>query len=515
MAVGERLFLETRFSQFFAAHSGGDVNRPLTMGDPVMDASATTGTPLPGPFAGQAMNCRACHLVDEQKDRAGNRTYADFARHSPIPAREDGLTVTPRNSPPLVGASLPRRGGVFLHFDAEFPSDEALVKGTFTGRNFGWLPGEQAQAVAHIARVLREDDGSGDLAQSYGGAYRVVLGGTDAAIPKDFRLPRRFRIDAEQASDAELLDAAARLVTAYMESLTFATDASGAHSGSPYDVFLRKNRLPRKPHAGEAPAAYTRRLRAAVERLAAPRFVDSTDGTFTVHAQPFAFGAVELAGLRTFLATAGDGASAVGNCTACHPAPDFTDFGFHNTGVAEIEYDAAKGAGAFAALAIPSRAARDAAPGAYLPPSPAHPSASGVFRSLVSPDHPGRTDLGLWNVYGNADLASPAQQRRLDRVLCRALERKRRTCPSGGQLDATVGLFKTPGLRDLADSAPYLHTGEKDTLEDVLTFYVEASDRARAGMLRNADAQLANVHIGPDDVAPLAAFLRALTEDYE
>jgi hypothetical protein len=29
VAIGERLFLETRFAEFFARNSGGDVNRPL------------------------------------------------------------------------------------------------------------------------------------------------------------------------------------------------------------------------------------------------------------------------------------------------------------------------------------------------------------------------------------------------------------------------------------------------------------------------------------------------------
>ena len=66
VALGERLFLETRFAEFFARTSGGEVNRPLPAGDPVVDTTETTGDPLPGPFAGQAINCRACHMVDEQ-----------------------------------------------------------------------------------------------------------------------------------------------------------------------------------------------------------------------------------------------------------------------------------------------------------------------------------------------------------------------------------------------------------------------------------------------------------------
>jgi hypothetical protein len=63
------------------------------------------------------MNCRSCQLVDEQKGipGGGNRTYADFGRHSTLPPREDGKLLTPRNSPPLVNASLNRRD-FFLHF---------------------------------------------------------------------------------------------------------------------------------------------------------------------------------------------------------------------------------------------------------------------------------------------------------------------------------------------------------------------------------------------------------------
>jgi hypothetical protein len=64
---GERLFLETRFAQFFKAYldSGGKVNDALPASDPVVDQAQTTGLPLPGPFAGLSMNCRSCHFVDE------------------------------------------------------------------------------------------------------------------------------------------------------------------------------------------------------------------------------------------------------------------------------------------------------------------------------------------------------------------------------------------------------------------------------------------------------------------
>ncbi len=73
--MGERLFVETRFAQAFKVYldSGGNVNDALTVGDPVMDLSETTGpgVGLPGPFTGLTMNCRACHLVDDMSVRQG------------------------------------------------------------------------------------------------------------------------------------------------------------------------------------------------------------------------------------------------------------------------------------------------------------------------------------------------------------------------------------------------------------------------------------------------------------
>ena len=181
VAIGERLFLETRFAQFFAANSGVDANATLAVGDPVMDTTKTIESPQPGPFAGQSMNRRACHLVDEHNAALGNRTYADFARRSPVPDRGDGHTTTPRNSPSLVNASLRRPGGMRLHFDGEFASGRELAIGTFTGRNFGWLPAERLPAIAHIGRIIRDDDGTGALAR---GIRRRVSHGLERNRPE-------------------------------------------------------------------------------------------------------------------------------------------------------------------------------------------------------------------------------------------------------------------------------------------------------------------------------------------
>lgn len=515
-AAGERLFLETRFAQFYFANSGGDVNAALAQGDPTVAVTVTRGAPLAGPFAGESMNCRVCRLLAEHRNAPGGgvRTYADFARRSPIPAREDGRTMTPRNSPALVDASLSREAPFLLHFDAEFATAEDLVVGTYTGRNFGWLAEERGDAVAHIARVIREDDGLGALAGQYGGIpYADLFAGLG---DPEFALPAAFQTDVDVATDEEVVDAAARLVAAYMDSLVFHQDGTGRFDGSPYDVFLAKNGLPRAPGFGETDIAYSRRLRGLVGALPGPVFVTPADGTLTLHDQPFVFGPRELQGLRVFLAEPRPGGGApggAGNCLACHAAPTFSDFRLHNIGTAQAEYDALHGDGAFAALDVPTLAERNADPDLYLAPSAAHPRAEGIFRAVPSAADPSLTDLGLWNVFANP--AIPGPQAALRQLLCAETGLPPAQCTDAALLPRAVARFKTPGLRDLGQSAPYFHTGQANALDDVVDHYRRFSQLARQGMVPNAAPELGGVDLQPGDIGPLVAFLRSLNEDYE
>lgn len=518
VAIGERLFLETRFAQFFFSHANGDANARLESSDPVLDITETLDSPLPGPFAGQSINCRACHLVDEQEGvpDGGNRTYTDFTRRSPVPARDDGNIHTPRNSPPLVNAFRVKRRELLLHFDGEFATVQDLVKSTLTGRNFGWRLQEQQQALAHIAHIIRNDEGSGELAQQFGGAYPVVFKRTDPCVPSEFRLPVRFRMAVTTASDMEILEAVAKLIEAYLRSLVFPQDTEGTFNGSPYDVFLRKNDLPRAPAAGEADIDYGRRLRKLLDDLTTPHFVSDDDGTFNTHQQAFIFGPLELRGLKIFLREPDVvplppeviAQGTIGNCIACHSPPNFTDFRFHNTGASQEEYDAIHGSGAFAALSIPDLRTRRHGHNAYLPPTPQHPKAQGPFRDSPAADKPGHTDLGLWNVYANADFPKP--QGRIQQLLCE----HNASCLPRHLLPKAIALFKTPGLRDLGHSAPYFRTGRQETIEAVVGFYTGISALLRAGWLRNGAPQLAGMALVTGDMAPLSAFLKALNEDY-
>lgn len=392
------------------------------------------------------------------------RTYADFARRSPIPARADGKTHTPRNSPALVDSTVDRPGGALFHLDTEFNSMEDLVAAPFTGKNFGWLPGERAQAIVHLARVVRGDDGSFNLTDQSGRlSYRILFTGTNSAILDDLRLPPQFRAFVGSGTDQEVFDAVVIVVAAYVNGLLFSqTDDNGTPIRSPFDVFLEINGLPQQPDSNESPLDYSRRLRTLVNGLASPQFVTSnpnrTDGLFQFHTQPFTFGAQELEGLKIFLAepsaippTGPELATGkIGNCLACHAAPSFTDFKLHNTGTAQREYDSIHVAGAFTALAIPTLATRNGNYNGFLPATEDHPNASERFRAIPILADPTLTDLGVWNVFANPDMLNP--QAKIRAILCD----DQVPCPlsDAALLDMAIARFKTPGLRDLSHSAP-------------------------------------------------------------
>jgi cytochrome c peroxidase len=68
------------------------------------------------------------------------------------------------------------------------------------------------------------------------------------------------------------------------------------------------------------------------------------------------------------------------------------------------------------------------------------------------------------------------------------------------------GTFKTPTLRDIALTAPYMHDGSVKTLEEVVELY------DRGGIPnRNLDNRIRPLHLGPEQKQDLVAFLRGLS----
>jgi len=487
VAIGQWLFSDPRFSQCFA---GGSMDR--------LNHSATSP---------DAMSCARCHVPPQSHTaRESICDFCDRVARSTVPPREDGRTTTPRNSPSLVGAFTPAAENSLLHFDGEFASADALVAETFLGRNYGWLPREHGVALHHFASVIRADQGahgrSDDIVGRY--SYADLLGGSDGSLPEALRLSAAERIEVSRATDEEILAHCSHLVAAYVRSLQFARDDDGFFVGTPYDAFLKLNRLPRAPREGETPREYTQRLNEAVAALRVPKFI-SPAGT---QSGVGVFGESELRGLRIFFKSAvGDAQkSAAGNCAECHTPPAFTDFSFHNTGAAQDEYDSTHGAGAFLQLRIPSLAERAADGERWLPATPAHLQAQGLMRLAALVEDPNRADLGAWNIFANPDFA--VAQPRLERVFNRAGERR-----GDAALTRAIAAFKTSTVRNLGTSAPYLHTGRAQRIEDVIRFYQRMSDLAHRGQMRNAPPEFFSMRLAEEDVEPLVHFLRALNQE--
>lgn len=71
---------------------------------------------------------------------------------------------------------------------------------------------------------------------------------------------------------------------------------------------------------------------------------------------------------------------------------------------------------------------------------------------------------------------------------------------------ADRGKFRTMGLRNIAQSAPYMHNGALATLDDVVRFYA-----AGGGETPNKAPELKPVALSDGEVADLVAFMHALT----
>lgn len=337
-----------------------------------------------------------------------------------------------------------------LHSDGEFTSLEDLVLGTLAGRTFGWLPDEEAEARSWIVGVIQGDPGAESDEPPYAELFR-----------------RAYDIDPGRSPAAEVLDGVARAVAEHVRTLE-------APRNSPYDRFLDANGLAGVPAAQEPAEAYARRLLrdlALAESGPGIRFVPG-------------FSPQALDGLKLFLrvpgSEEGDGADAspVGNCVACHPPPDFTDHSFHNVGASQGEYDQVHGAGSFARLEI--------AAGSRPVPH---------FQAQPQRRWPQRVDLGHWNF---ADPSSPLRR-------------------SGEGAEAflrrMVGTFKTPTLRNLAYSHPYLHNGVYPTVRETLEAKLEWSRMARRGELRSADEELLGMALDDDAVSLLVTFLASLGDE--
>jgi len=380
------------------------------------------------PESNFAASCRSCHLPEWAPE--GRRAYADSERYSLIPTNSDGRKrTTLRNVPTLLDVAGQERYG----HDGRFRSLEDAIAGELVSIHMGWLPGEREWALNHIYASVVYDAGVDEIAegQTYAEQFETA-----------------YSIDVETMSSEEIIDVVVKCLSQYVSTLQ-------STRTSAYDAFAYMNRLPRALAEGETPEFFgnTQLARLAnLEFRTAPK----------IHP---GFNEDAYAGFKIFMRTTGE--PRTGNCVTCHMPPLFTDRAFHHTGVAQAEYDALHGDGAFARIAIPNT--EDAI-------RPADD-----FGPKLENGNQVNADLGHWNF-----AETPGE--------------------------TVLGVFKTPTLRNLKYTDPYMHNGKYASLEGVIAQKIKACALAKSGDLRNANRALTVMNITEADIAPLSAFLTTLND---
>lgn len=72
------------------------------------------------------------------------------------------------------------------------------------------------------------------------------------------------------------------------------------------------------------------------------------------------------------------------------------------------------------------------------------------------------------------------------------------------------GQFKTPGLRNVSRTAPYMHNGLFRTLEDVVEFYNDGGGRGRGIEVISQDSKVAKLDLTEQQKKDLVSFLKSL-----
>ncbi|MGE0130954.1 MAG: cytochrome-c peroxidase [Blastocatellales bacterium] len=74
------------------------------------------------------------------------------------------------------------------------------------------------------------------------------------------------------------------------------------------------------------------------------------------------------------------------------------------------------------------------------------------------------------------------------------------------------GMFKTPGLRNVARTAPYMHNGGFNALEEVVDFYNDGGGRGRGLDVYSQDAKVAKLDLTEQQKKDLVSFMKSLND---
>ena len=167
------------------------------------------------------------------------------------------------------------------------------------------------------------------------------------------------------------------------------------------------------------------------------------------------------------------------SCVECHHSPLLSDQSFHNIGVPQV------GAGVLKETDCPSGATCDCVAGVVCLPWGAFFGLSVLQRTALRVDHPTYSD-------------NPA------------LGERHRRWYEASLTDNLKGAWRTPTLRDVALTAPYMHNGFYRSLEEVVAHYNQGGTGLGAAS-DQVDPKIRPLGLTEAEMADLVEFLKTLT----
>lgn len=365
-----------------------------------------------------------------------------------------GLAKTQRNSPTIVNTFA----AFWFFWDGRADSLAAQAIRPFED------PKEHGITRTHIARHVM---------LHYLDQYETLFGRVPGVLRAD--LPRSAKPNREHAElSDEVVDAALTSIGSRQALQTLADDA--ARSGTDIRDAFRRRHTP-APDVLDADAVAFARLdeetRQAINRLAANvgLAIEAFEKGIVANRSPFddflsrwlssanadpegsldvAFGAQQYLGFDLFMTK--------GACAVCHTGSIFSDSQFHN-------------------LALPSNG-EELAIGRSL----------GLALTV-------RDEFNCLGSYGTFPERQVSES-------CKDMRFLNFTTPEG------IGSFKTPTLRNVAETAPYMHDGSMTSLREVLEHYNQMNTSSVIG---NRDETLKPLGLDETELLALEAFLQSLT----
>jgi cytochrome c peroxidase len=203
-------------------------------------------------------------------------------------------------------------------------------------------------------------------------------------------------------------------------------------------------------NVGKAVMAYQRQLRLSPAPI--DDFVQALESKTSIPQLQKIMAEEQVSGLRLFVGKAG--------CVSCHNGPLFTNFEFHNVGIPEADPDQVD-------------------LGRYL----------GIEQLRAD-------EFNCLSPWSDAEPA-----------LCLELQYLKTQGPE------LVGAFKTPSLRNVAMTAPYMHSGQFETLEKVIAHYNKPTppEYNREQHPSRPHFDILPLNLSDEEQKQLIAFLQSLT----